>query len=36
VPLDKFTKFNKDIFHDEDIIPDMYTPLANPENHHIS
>jgi hypothetical protein len=36
VPVEKFTKFNKEIFHDEDIIPDEYTPLSNPENHKIT
>ena len=36
VPISQFTAFNKEIFFDEDIIPDEYTPLANPANHHIS
>jgi hypothetical protein len=36
VNLEKFTEFNRNIFYDDDIIPDHYTPLANPENHHIS
>jgi hypothetical protein len=36
VKLDKFTEFNKEIFFDDDIIPDTYTPLTNPAKHHIS
>ena len=36
VNLDRFTNFNKQIFHDEDIIPDTYTPLTTPSAHHIS
>jgi Reverse transcriptase (RNA-dependent DNA polymerase) len=36
VNLDRFTTFNKQIFHDEDTIPDTYTPLTTPSDHHIS
>jgi hypothetical protein len=36
ISIAKFTKFNKDIFHNEDIPPDIYTPLTNPTAHHIS
>jgi hypothetical protein len=36
IQIEQFTKFNEDIFYDDDIIPDHYTPLTNPENHHIS
>jgi hypothetical protein len=36
ISIAKFTKFNKDIFHNEDIPPDTYTPLTNPTAHHIS
>ena len=36
IPVEKFTRFNKQIFHDEDIIPDKYTPLSNPANHNIT
>ena len=36
VPIEKFTKFNRDIFHDDTIPPDSYTPLINPIHHHIS
>jgi hypothetical protein len=36
VNIDRFTNFNKDIFFDDDIIPDKYTPLTNPSDHHIS
>jgi hypothetical protein len=36
VPIEEFTKFNKDIFYNNDIAPDTYTPLANPDQHHIS
>jgi hypothetical protein len=36
VQLAQFTQFNRNIFYDEDIIPDSYTPLTNPSQHHIS
>jgi hypothetical protein len=36
VSLENFTNFNKDIFYKEDILPDTYTPLTNPTEHHIS
>jgi|JI9StandDraft_2_1071091.scaffolds.fasta_scaffold369013_1 hypothetical protein len=36
ISIAKFTKFTKDIFHNEDIPPDTYTPLTNPTAHHIS
>jgi Reverse transcriptase (RNA-dependent DNA polymerase) len=36
VNLDRFTSFNKRIFNDDDIIPDTYTPLTSPSDHHIS
>jgi hypothetical protein len=36
VQLAQFTQFNRNIFFDEDIIPDSYTPLTNPSQHHIS
>lgn len=36
VPLEKFTQFNKDIFFDANISPDIYTPLANADHHHIT
>jgi hypothetical protein len=36
VNIDRFTNFNRDIFFDDDIIPDQYTPLTNPSDHHIS
>jgi hypothetical protein len=36
VAIDRFTKFNEDIFYDADIIPDTFTPLTTPTAHHIS
>jgi hypothetical protein len=36
VTISQFTEFNRDIFFDDDIIPDEYTPLTYPANHHIS
>jgi hypothetical protein len=36
VPIDQFTRFNEELFHDDTIPPDQYTPLANPDHHHIS
>ena len=36
INIAKFTKFTKDIFHNEDIPTDTYTPLTNPTAHHIS
>jgi hypothetical protein len=36
VPLEKFTQYNRDIFYNEDIPPDTYTPLTSPSDHHIS
>ena len=36
IQLEDFTDYNKNIFHDEDIIPDSYTPLTNPDHHLIS
>ena len=34
--IEKFKKFNEDIFHNADIHPDTFTPLTNPEDHHIT
>jgi hypothetical protein len=36
IPVEEFIKFNKNFFYDDDIIPDQYTPISNPANHHIS
>jgi hypothetical protein len=36
IPIEDFTEYNRTIFHDEDIPPDIYTPLTNPENHLIT
>jgi hypothetical protein len=36
VNLDRFTNFNRQIFHDDTILPDTYTPLTTPSAHHIS
>jgi hypothetical protein len=36
ISLDSFTKFNKNIFQDESIPPDTFTPLTNPTDHHIT
>jgi hypothetical protein len=36
IPLEEFTTYNKNIFYREDIPPDSYTPLTNPEDHLIT
>ena len=36
IKIEDFTYYNKTLFHDEDLIPDHYTPLTTPEDHLIS
>jgi hypothetical protein len=36
ISLATFTRFNKNIFHDQTIPPDTYTPLTNPADHLIT
>jgi hypothetical protein len=36
VPLEDFTKYNRALFHDEDIQPDKYNPLTDPDHSLIT
>jgi hypothetical protein len=36
LPLPAFQKFNENIFFDESIPPDTFTPLADAQGNHIS
>jgi hypothetical protein len=36
LPLQTFADFNKEVFYDESIPMDTFTPLTNAPQHHIS
>ena len=36
IPIGAFTAFNKEIFYDEEITPDKYSPLLDPTSHLIT
>jgi hypothetical protein len=36
IPISALTTFNKDIFFDENVTPDTYTPLSDPTPHLIT
>jgi hypothetical protein len=36
IPIDLLVQYNKDIYYNQEIPADTYTPIAKPQNQHIT